>query len=356
MSPSIHEAEWTQLIVPDSGRKYFYNVTTGESRWDIRNQGGPYSQGGPYNAKHKGGPQFKSNTRPMHPSMQIADSGPYFVSNKPMHPMANGTRPNRHYHTLNDAIDYTHHQQRARPQPYEFMTPPRERRSRSQILSPQGHSDPFQRQLNQLILKPPHQRDPVARNHRKSHSVSNTSDISTESLKRELIDAYHKQISTDPGHSNQRKNRANNAPVNDSHVVNLLQSMEMEKTEKYTKDYVGLSKAYKLMETYRLNHRGTCPACLFCNKARRLDKVLFPCEHVCVCSSCLERTEPKRCPLCKDVIRRVLDCNGHEHDDYWRWVEEVSSGCLLIAWDLSHDSSHNFHLQSYQSYYANVLG
>ena len=60
--------------------------------------------------------------------------------------------------------------------------------------------------------------------------------------------------------------------------------------------------------------------------------VLFPCEHKCVCRSCLQtngigesREEGKwpLCPLCCQEIKRILPSDGREVEKYWNWVLEV---------------------------------
>eukprot|EP00804_Cyclotella_cryptica_P001759 CCRYP_018598-RA/>CCRYP_018598-RA protein AED:0.00 eAED:0.00 QI:73/1/0.5/1/0/0/2/0/133 len=79
------------------------------------------------------------------------------------------------------------------------------------------------------------------------------------------------------------------------------------------------------MAKYRVNCESDfCPVCVSChNEYRSLEKFLFPCEHVCICSQCLITSRPKRCPLCQEHIQKILDHNGYEHEEYWKWVEEV---------------------------------
>jgi len=105
-----------------------------------------------------------------------------------------------------------------------------------------------------------------------------------------------------------------------------------EAFDSYTKDYIGLSNEYRRMEKYRIHpvKRDTKrqPACIICGRRSvTFNKVFFPCEHRCVCSTCLDKKLPKQCPLCKDAVRIVLPwkINGREHEAYWKWVEEVGT-------------------------------
>ncbi|KAL3781222.1 hypothetical protein HJC23_003539 [Cyclotella cryptica] len=209
MSP-IKNEEWTQLIVPNSGRVYFYNVTNGESRWDIRNQGGPYD-----------GIKY-SNPRPLQSDARVADHAYH----------------NRNYRSLNSAYEYAddQYQKRRRPE-YQFMTPPRaDRRSRVELGSHPG---------SKWILDKPE-----------------------ESIRRDLLDMYHHhkmQESTKlladtyepPKHATDR------TTAKTYYVHSLPARNDVEPTpQNYNKDYVRLSHDYKRMAKYRVNCESDfCPVC-----------------------------------------------------------------------------------------------
>mmetsp|Transcript_23722 Transcript_23722/g.37337 ORF Transcript_23722/g.37337 Transcript_23722/m.37337 type:complete len:324 (+) Transcript_23722:193-1164(+) len=166
--------------------------------------------------------------------------------------------------------------------------------------------------------------------------------IDNESLKRDLLD-IHRRNSV---HTSKKKKRhskmVNPLHEEDDQLDDQLPNASMDMDAKnvidlasYTKDYIHLSKEYKQMEKYRVctSKRDTShqPACVSCSRrSRYLDKVFFPCEHMCVCDVCLDRKMPKQCPLCKATIRVVLNHTGNENEEYWKWVEEVSSMALFI--------------------------
>ena len=101
------------------------------------------------------------------------------------------------------------------------------------------------------------------------------------------------------------------------------------KPRKQNKDYIALADAYKLEKQYR--DLKSLPTCVMCHRNPCHD-VLFPCEHKCVCRSCLQtngigesREEGKwpLCPLCCQEIKRILPSDGREVEKYWNWVLEV---------------------------------
>jgi hypothetical protein len=279
MSPSKND-DWTQLILPNSGRKYYYNCLTGESRWNIGHEGGPYTNN----------INYASNPRPMHTTTP--------------------SRHNQNYHSFENGYNSTGPN---RPRHYSFMTPPH--KGGRQVEVPDKSLSLQQRQS---LSRPQrsHQTNPRARHHRKSYSCG-LIDESAGAMKRELLDLYSTSKNSLHNHM---------SLADDSHVVNLLQNMETEsKTDSYNKDYIRLSQEYKQMEKYRSSNKDSRPVCVCClNKSRRIDKILFPCEHICICNSCLQSSLPKHCPLCKESIRRVFDLDGNEHENYWQWIEEVS--------------------------------
>ena len=122
--------------------------------------------------------------------------------------------------------------------------------------------------------------------------------------------------------------------LNDELPINaLLSIVESNKLGSYNKDYILLSKEHKTMERYRIRiHRRKRdntsyqpPSCINCRSVRRNFKVFFPCEHMCLCSKCINRKMPKQCPLCNSRISIVLNHTdtGDEHEEYWKWIEEV---------------------------------
>jgi hypothetical protein len=264
MTPSTDE--WSILIHPNSGRKYFYNIKTGESRWNLQNIGGPYS----YNRDH-------------------------LLTINSAH---KNTARQKRYHSLNDGFDKnvpTYN----RPGQLSFMTPPRERPS----------SFPGQ-------YPPPKQTLSAEIRHRKTHTIKQPNLMATHDAR-------------DQKHIRSASNSM--LPMPESGVVSITQSSATKsKSENYNKDYLALSKEYHLMERFRANPYSSnadleCnPICVVCKRGSKRLKVLFPCEHVCVCGSCLESSLSKRCPVCNEMIRIAFDHDGNAHENYMRWAEEVS--------------------------------
>lgn len=286
MTPS--KDDWSILILPNSNRKYYYNTSTGESRWDLQRVGGPYS-------------------RPLKPSPIQTRS----VSAKAQR---------RTYHQLHDGFDSDskhHHQQTSRQS--AFLTPPRV-------------NAPFQDQPRHTFKPPkPLEIDSSVVRHRKSNSYAANSD--TRWLPDHSIASSKSMRPMMP--NPKRMSLVNN--YNDA--VHLLQSTGSEsKPHNYNKDYIRLSREYKRMQPFRppmKSSAGHRPICIICqSRSQRLDKVLFPCEHCCICNVCLKSALPKQCPLCNETIRAAFELDN-AHENYWNWVEEVSvymlSDVYLIA-------------------------
>ena len=138
--------------------------------------------------------------------------------------------------------------------------------------------------------------------------------------------------SSDQAYEEEDVSRAVEAPEDDS-----IESWEVAapapskkiKPRKQNKDYIALADAYKLEKQYR--DLKSLPTCVMCHRNPCHD-VLFPCEHKCVCRSCLQtngigesREEGKwpLCPLCCQEIKRILPSDGREVEKYWNWVLEV---------------------------------
>ena len=199
------------------------------------------------------------------------------------------------------------------------------------------HQPRLPRSKQPASFKPP---QPIAHVPRQRHSYAYANNVnantknpqhrSVEMIKRELLDLYQKDKQS-LGRT-QHRHTMLPLPLHDS-IANQLQSMQQIKTKpsNYNKDYLRLSKEYKLMERYRSNPHSfkskqlhTSSVCLRCQR-NIPDKVLFPCEHACMCSSCLKSSLPKHCPLWNEIIRQVFDRDGKERERYWEWCDEVSS-------------------------------
>lgn len=64
--------------------------------------------------------------------------------------------------------------------------------------------------------------------------------------------------------------------------------------------------------------------CVNCSKTDgKIEKVFFPCEHMCVCTVCVEKRKFEVCPLCKQKIKLILNHTGKEHQEYEDWLYEV---------------------------------
>ena len=100
-------------------------------------------------------------------------------------------------------------------------------------------------------------------------------------------------------------------------------------------DYLGLAYIYKIQRPYSdHNYKAVCVLC----HQRPAQDVFFPCEHRCVCRSCIKserfvedrlmaKTEGgyNMCPLCACTIKLVLPHeHGKEVAKYWDWVEEIA--------------------------------
>lgn len=99
------------------------------------------------------------------------------------------------------------------------------------------------------------------------------------------------------------------------------------------KDYIALARAYKFQRPFSdPNFRAIC---LLCHR-NECEDVFFPCQHRCVCRSCIIQeeicdeattlTNPNGyciCSLCADVIKKILPFDhGREEERFWDWVYE----------------------------------
>ena len=47
----------------------------------------------------------------------------------------------------------------------------------------------------------------------------------------------------------------------------------------------------------------TCKICL----QRKIDLILYPCSHACICQQCyLELPPPRKCPVCRRIVTRCV--------------------------------------------------
>ena len=94
---------------------------------------------------------------------------------------------------------------------------------------------------------------------------------------------------------------------------------EEEEDRAPKRDYSEMARVYKQQRVYRVLTGS--PVCVVCRRERCVD-VLFPCEHKCVCRSCLGDFSAW-CPLCCGEVKRVLPHDGQEREKYWDWVLAV---------------------------------
>lgn len=153
--------------------------------------------------------------------------------------------------------------------------------------------------------------------------------LSQDSLKSELLDIHRRE--KPPKKKKKKKKSVHPVFEQKLHLEEPTNALTDIATRidlgSYSKDYIRLSKEHKKMEKYRVcsTKRDTSrhhACCVHCSR-RKVQKVFFPCEHG-ACNICLNKQTPKQCPLCNGIIRIVLDQTGNEHDEYWKWVEEVS--------------------------------
>ena len=100
-------------------------------------------------------------------------------------------------------------------------------------------------------------------------------------------------------------------------------------------DYVGLSRIYAIERPYA--DYASSVKCVLCRVNPDPVQVFYPCQHRCVCNSCIESQQvcamedivkfPNghcNCPLCGQMIKKILPAaGGREEELYWQWVLEV---------------------------------
>lgn len=155
---------------------------------------------------------------------------------------------------------------------------------------------------------------------------------STVEQKRDLIDVYRKYKKEEE--PNESKATKANLQMHITSLTSIYSKHHGNNLGSHTKDYTTLAKEYKRMEKYRIHPRGAVKesdnehlSCVICSRQGGLDKVFFPCQHRCVCASCILNTAKplKQCPLCHAGISIVLSNTSNVYDEYWTWVEEVQT-------------------------------
>ncbi len=112
-------------------------------------------------------------------------------------------------------------------------------------------------------------------------------------------------------------------------------------------DYLKLAELYRLQRPY-LEPSGTV-ICAICQQEPAID-VFFPCEHRCVCRTCLQKENiceehvlmtkiaesgadegsgidfgHCNCPICGQIIKKMFSNErGRAAEDYWAWCYEVN--------------------------------
>ena len=139
-------------------------------------------------------------------------------------------------------------------------------------------------------------------------------------LKHDLLEIHHRRHTGQHYRKKRKKNSKSTIyPLQHKHStgelpINELLSIESKHNSSYNKDYINLSNEHKRMEKYRFHRRsrrkrdGQSPPCIHCHSSsRQLRDCFFPCQHMCVCRTCLKQLPNlQQCPLCNSTIRYVL--------------------------------------------------
>jgi rubrerythrin len=293
---------WTQLFT--SGRVYWYNVNTGETRWQIEREGGPYNQ------------QMQSAPPTRQRQSHHGYSTPQYYRGPGRHLL-----PHTHSSSVRSLHSYSFIGSTSSIPMYRTpsLSTQQHQRDRRRIK----HSDDtHQRQLSEELRRITHANERI---HHSSSILSPASTAKTKSrsLQNREVDERYNAIP-----NGNTLSKPNSILTDDNHIVELFPSTEAKTTESHARDYVGLSEDYNKLERYRFssktyNDTSRHLECVLCMRPKRIDKVFFPCEHKCICTLCLERSAPKNCPLCNDVVKLVLDDTDDANEMYWEWVEEV---------------------------------
>ncbi|KAG7387103.1 hypothetical protein PHYPSEUDO_014757 [Phytophthora pseudosyringae] len=130
-------------------------------------------------------------------------------------------------------------------------------------------------------------------------------------------------------------------PIIGKSLLQRSQSAVIKKKKgvELTKNYAELVRDFRHLRPFARRPDGKYPAdtlCVYCVNAKPTS-VFFPCQHMCVCSVCIElnhistdyssSTDWCACPVCMADIRLILLHSGNEEEKYWKWVFEVKP-CL----------------------------
>ena len=183
-----------------------------------------------------------------------------------------------------------------------------------------------------------------------SSSSTSQQQRSYQSIRQDLVSLYEQSSSgttTDTSSTRRRHSSSVNRRQKESSKTaanpnlaphNLAPVHEEEPTQSLTKDYIKLAQRYKSQENYRssANLPQSSSICLLCHEPCIIERVFWPCEHQCVCNSCImthrmgsarfgsSPTASNVCPLCKDEIKLVLRSRGgKERQQYEAWMNEA---------------------------------
>lgn len=113
-------------------------------------------------------------------------------------------------------------------------------------------------------------------------------------------------------------------------------SASPETSPRVKRNYVQMARLYKIYRPYSLTESTfKSLKCVLCHDQEPID-VFFPCEHRCVCRSCIQKEQICddvtfetnvngycNCSLCAEVIKKIIPFeNGKEIEKYWAWVLE----------------------------------
>lgn len=136
---------------------------------------------------------------------------------------------------------------------------------------------------------------------------------------------------------NGRFEKSASTKVNRSSRSRISETTESpEKSPRVNRNYTQMARLYKIYRPYSLTEttfKGL--KCVLCHEKEPVD-VFFPCEHRCVCRSCIQKEQICddvtfennvngycNCSLCAEVIKKIIPFeNGKEIEKYWTWVLE----------------------------------
>ncbi|POM80412.1 Hypothetical protein PHPALM_1755 [Phytophthora palmivora] len=119
-------------------------------------------------------------------------------------------------------------------------------------------------------------------------------------------------------------------PVSQSLRMNV--ALTRRGSFKLVNNYSALATNFKQLQPFARRPDGTYPAttlCVLCATTKPTS-VFFPCQHMCVCNSCIESNDMSPdcsmhleqcvCPVCSADIGLILPHTGTEEDAYWTWA------------------------------------